>query len=318
MTYTDTDAQRQAEAATDGHAAPPREPYGLDDLTGLSMTAGAVSPAMAKHMRATMHFERQRPINERNVARLAEEMRRGWFLAGTPIFICTLPSGREYIVNGNHTLEAVAASGVTIPLVMIRKRVRDVEGAARVYSTFDLQRMRTWRDTLQAVGFADTLPMPDHVIAAIGQIMQDFKHDPHNLSAMSRQARMAAVPEYTQAAHVIQAAIDGGHRQNIRITQRAAVLAVALYTAKYQPSVAAEFWGGLAKDDGLKANDPRKVLLRYMGNNRAHSTARPEQSRATALAWNAFFEGRVIEYVKPNAAGDMRILGTPMHKGAPK
>jgi hypothetical protein len=296
------------------------QPYRLEDLTGLTVTTGAISPAMARHMRNTMHFERQRPISVRNVARLAEEMKRGWFLPGTPIFICVLPDGREYIVNGNHTLEAIADSGVTVPLVMVRQQVRDIEGAARAYATFDIQQTRSWGAALMATGFAAILPMPEKVAAAVGLIMVGFK--PSNEDAFmlrSRTARMQLIPDYVGAAHTLFASLAEAPQSNQRLIMRAAFLAVALVTARYQPSTAAEFWGGLALDDGLKASDPRKTLMRYASNNPAAGAAgRALHAKAAALAWNAFFEGRPLEYCKPTQMADIRILGTPWHKGKPE
>lgn len=298
---------------------PARDAYGLNDLMALSATTGAISPAMAKAMREAMHFERQRPIDLRNVQRLAEEMKRGWFLAGTPIFICVLPDGREYLVNGNHTLEAIIASGVTVPLVLIRRQVRDMEEAARCYAVHDLQKSRTWGDVLLATGCDSQLPLPSKVLTALGVILTGFEHKPHDrFTIQSRNMRLEMIPDYTAAAHALNEAMKGGTSAGWRCITRAAIMAVALYTMRYQPSMGAEFWGGVSADDGLKQTDPRKSLLRYAANNAAGgSNSRELHSKAAALAWNAFFEGRALEYCKPSQMGAMRIAGTPWHKGAP-
>lgn len=315
MTYSDADARGQAEAGVDTPSG--RNPYGLDDLTGLSMTAGAIGPAMARHMRDTMHFERQRAINDKNVDRLAEEMRRGWFLAGTPIFICDLPDGRKVIINGNHTLEAVATSGVTVPLVLIHKQVRDMDDAARAYATFDLQRVRTWRDTLLAVGLNETIPLANDVSSSVAIIMDDFGSR-HQNAVASRQARLQVMPEYRAAAFILADALKDGPAQNTRLLRRAPTFAVALFTARYQPSAASEFWATAAKDDGLKVGDPRKTLLRYCAShNTAGSANRRLMSLAAMSCWNAHWEGRTLDHVKPGSMAEPRILGTPWHKGAP-
>lgn len=310
----------QVEMRSDPVSASHREPYGLDDLTGLSMTAGAISPAMARHMRKTMLFERQRPINQKNVERLAEAMRRGWFIAGTPVFICVLPDGREYIVNGNHTLEGVAESGVTIPLIMIRKRVPDMDAAARVYSNFDIQKMRSWTDTLRAVGYSETLPNAGLVGAALPLIMGDFVDTPEaRHRASSRDLRLQMLPEYKRAAAIMAECMHDAPTASVRYLKRAPVFAVALYTAKHQPSFAAEFWRGMAMDDGLAGNDPRKALLRFCAKNSSSGTQkRMENLKAAVAAWNAGFEGRITEYFKPSAMSQIRILGTPFHKGKPQ
>lgn len=308
-----------ARPATARDTTAAREPYGLNDLMALSVSTGAVSPAMAKAMREAMHFERQRPIDQRNVERLAEEMKRGWFLSGTPLFICVLPDGREYLVNGNHTLEAIAASGVTVPLVMIRRRVRDMEEAARCYAVLDLQKTRTWANVIQAAGLGDDLPNSTKVLSALGVILMNFDYRPQDrFMQMSRNMRLEMIPDYTIAAHALHDAMKGGTSAGFRCITRAAIMAVALYTMRYQPSLGAEFWGALAADDGLKQTDPRKALLRFSQNNPSGgSSSRVLQSKAAMLAWNAFFEGRALEYCKPQQMGAMRILGTPWHKGEP-
>lgn len=310
--------QESSRASPAEAASPPSpQPYGLDDLMGISATTGAISPTMARTMRETMHFERQRAINARNVTRLAEEMKRGWFLAGTPVFICVLPNKQQVIVNGNHTLEAVAESGVTIPLTMIRKQVRDMEDAARVYATFDLQKMRTWQDSLQAKGFRDDLPMPNSVLPALGVIMQKFAPNGQDAFANnSREARFAMIPDYRTAVSVIASALSGAPAKGQRIVKRAAFLAVALYTAKYQPSVAIEFWGGLAKDDGLRKGDPRKALANFATDNPSSGAGnRPRDAKAAMLAWNANFTGRQLDFCRPSSYANPAILGTPCHKG---
>jgi len=294
-----------------------KAPYGLDDLMALSAVPTAITPEMARHLRKTMHFERQRPISEDNVKRLAEEMRNGWFMAGTAITICDVAEdGRSRIINGNHTLEAVHASGVTLPLVIIRKKVATLNDAAHAYAAFDLQKMRTWRDTLLATGFDQKVEMANFVVPAVGLIMQGFAYQKEKTNT-SREARLRTLPEYIPASHIIAAALKDVPVSGRRVVQRAAILAVALYTTRHQPSAGSEFWGSLARDDGLKANDPRKALLRYAMNNPASgSNSRPLHARAAMLAWNAWWEKRMIEAVKPNQMVDIRISGTPMHKGS--
>jgi len=293
------------------------EPYGLRDLMALDAKPGAISPAMARHMRDTMHFDRQRPISARNVERLAEEMRRGWFLAGTPIFICVLPDGRQLIVNGNHTLEAVVASGVTVPLTIIRKQVRDVEAAAKAYAVLDIQKTRSWTDTLRAIGHAETIPMAVLVNSAMSFILGGFRDRVEDRqAAASRNLRMAEIPEYKAAAHLLAQCIENAPRSNVKLLRRASVFSVALYTARYQPSAAEECWGGMVRDDGLKANDPRKALLRYLVNHHGTgSGGRRDCVRAAISAWNAGFQNRSLDHCRPSNSAEIRILGTPLHKG---
>lgn len=294
-------------------------PYPTADVKRLRSEVVVVDPAMAKTLRSSCHFERQRPINARNVERLAVEMRRGWFIPGTPIFFAVLPDGSMRIVNGNHTLEAVSEADVSLPLVFIYARVDDIEGAARIYASMDLQKMRTWSNALQALGLSGEVPMSNYVLPAIGILMAGFKADQTNVEATSsRTARFGKVDEYKEAAALLHASWTSAPLTNQRLLRRAAFMAVALETARYQPSTAVEFWGGAAKDDGLAANDPRKALLRYATNNKAMGAGeRNSHCKAAGLAWNAFFAQRKLEVCKPNAMGDFRLSGTPWHNGKP-
>jgi hypothetical protein len=102
-----------------------KSPYETAAKNAISSETVMMSPQMARTMRAKAHFDRQRPIRQPHVERLKEEMDRGWFLPGTPIWLCVLPSGQEWIINGNHTLEAIGSSDFSVPLTVIRQRVRD-------------------------------------------------------------------------------------------------------------------------------------------------------------------------------------------------
>lgn len=291
---------------------PKSNPYDERSMDALRVEIQWIDAKMARHLRDTCAFEWQRKISDRNVARLAAEMKKGWFVAGTPITVAVLPDNSMRLLNGNHTMEAIHASGVSVPLTFIYSRVRDLHEAGKIYATLDIQRVRTWADSLQATGKGD-FPLGQKAMSAIGLVMQDFVFTASNMDAnASRNARFEVMEDYRVAASIIEKALNGAPAINRRIMSRAAILSVALATARYQPSTAAEFWHTAAFDDGLSRNDPRKALLTYGMNNRSRSgTDNNVHSRAAALAWNAYFEGRALEYCKPNQTQEFRLLGTP-------
>jgi hypothetical protein len=93
--------------------------------------------------------------------------------------------------------------------------------------------------------------------------------------------------------------------------RRQSVAAVAMYTLRFQPEKAAEFWQGLAMDDGLRRTDPRKSLLEKLrSGDGARSIA--FQMHAVAAAWNAFFTGRKLKEVHVRLDRPFRIAGTPV------
>jgi hypothetical protein len=93
--------------------------------------------------------------------------------------------------------------------------------------------------------------------------------------------------------------------------RRQSVAAVALCTLKHQPERAAEFWHGLAMDDGLRRTDPRKSLLEKL---RSGDGARSIVflMHAVATAWNAFLAGRKMKEVRVQRDKPFRIAGTPL------
>ena len=276
-----------------------------------------VSPQEARRLRDTAHFDRQRNISSANVNRLAAEMTAGRFNVGTQIYLCVLPDGRELIVNGNHTLEAVHACGIPQILTVTRKAVRDENEAGRIYAVFDIQKVRSWTDSLRATGAGEDVPNASKVLAAIGVMERGFG-SANATSDASRIQRISLIEDYKQAAILFAAATADAPKNSASLVRRAAIMAVALETLRYQPSAASEFWHNISHDDGLTTGQPEKALLSWMRNVTGAAgggMAQKEHARAAALAWNAAFKGRQLQYVKPNQMGSFFLLGTPWANG---
>lgn len=282
-------------------------------MPALSAKIVKVDPILARHLRDTCQFERQRNLSDRNIERLAFEMVEGRFIPGTPLYFCQLPDGVLILVNGNHTLEAICTSGATQLLTFITAPVASLEDVAAIYSTFDIHKARTWLDALKAVGMEDVMPRSDKVASAVGVIMGGFKHNKPTLAATSRAVRFEKMEEYKVAASMLHTALAGGSKSNVRLVVRAAVMAVALETFKHQPTTAFEFWRGLVLDDGLVKGDARKTLLNYLRDNPATGSNKVDvaTSKACALAWNAYYANKEWVQCRPNNAEVFTLSGTP-------
>lgn len=278
-------------------------------------TTEVVTPAAARHLRDTAHFSRQRKISPANVQRLADEMKAGRFTPGTQVYVCVLPNGQQLVVNGNHTLEAVAMSGLPQILSVTRHPVADEDEAGRIYAVFDIQKTRSWADSLRAVGTGEDVPSPDNLLAAIGVIERDFGN--RSIPPASRLGRIDRMAEYIEPMRMWDAAVKGCPRHTLLLLKRAGVLAVAIETFRYQPMMATDFWGAAAHDDGLANGRPEKALLNWLRNvrNSGGGAAQKEHCRAAAAAWNAAFKGESRTYVKPNLMSVFFLLGTPYAGG---
>ena len=277
-----------------------------------------ITPETARFMRDTMHFERQRKISPANVDRLANEMKNGTFIPGTQVYLCELPSGQRMIVNANHTLEAIAASGVPQVMVVTCKRVKDIDEAGRLYAVFDIHKARSWLDSLKATGISDgdSATKNAKVLAALGCI-ENKLDQMGTFKSASRLGRIERMAEYEDVANIFWQTVAGAPKDGMRFATRAPVMAVALITLRYQPSLAVEFWRNFAHDNGLAEGMPEKALLSYLRNNKAvgGAMARKLQVRAVASAWNAKFRDADVQYVKPGAMTSFFLLGTNLAKG---
>jgi hypothetical protein len=279
----------------------------------LSSKLLTIDGEQARQFRQACRYPGQRKISAGNVERLSLAMRRGTFVQGTSIHFCALPDGTMYLVNGNHCMEAVAACGIPQLFNVVVIPVPDMAAVADVYMNFDTHKQRTWQDALRAQGLDHEVPMADAVTAAIGLIMQGFRYNSTNVEANTDRAkRFGLVRQYEACAAQMHDAIAGAPNLNRRLCLRRAVLGVALETFRYQAPSALGFWGGLAKDDGLASRDPRKTLLRYLLENRAHGGIENfYQSKACSLAWNSFVRGEDLARLRTKVAGPLVLLGTP-------
>ncbi|MDD2862575.1 MAG: hypothetical protein PHI71_16125 [Acidiphilium sp.] len=274
-----------------------------------------VTPEMARKMRDNWHFDRQRRMSDDNIIRLSGEMKNDYFVDGTPIFVCETPDFRRFIVNGNHTLEAVVRLGRPYPLVIIYRSVNSEDEVAAIYANFDLQKARTWMDAIRASGKGENIPLASKAVPALGVIQGDFTGQ-WELASHSRTSRIEMLEQYAPHIELISSALAGTPRASQNYVLRASVLAVALETARYQPTAAFEFWHAVAAEEVVKPH-PAKALWSFLRNMEATGgyTARQNQTKAAALGWNAAFQGKNLEYCKPNAWSSFHILGTKWKAG---
>lgn len=282
----------------------------------VSSGTGIISPDEARYMRDTMHFDRQRKISEANITRLANEMRNGRFTQGTQIYIAVLPNGAELIINGNHTLEAIVESGEPQVLTITRAAVADEDEAGDIYAVFDIQRVRSWRDSMRAIRADEGIPYADKVLSAMVIIERKFTG---GTRTASRPERIGMMAHYRDAAQLFAGEVTtGAADHNVRLLTRAAVFSVVLETLRYQPSLASEFWGNVTRDDGLRKGMPERALLQWLRSNSQGSggmAGQNDQARAAALAWNAAFSGQDRHHLKPRLMSSFYLLGTPWARG---
>lgn len=275
----------------------------------------AIGPRDARRLRELYNFERQRTLSDPNIDRLVSEMLKNTFIIGLQIYFAVFPDGSAAILNGNHTLEAIIKSGVTIDLTLTFFPC-DTDAAGRVYAVFDSQKVRTWRDALRATGTAPEVRKPDQALPALSIIKHGFRSPQ---GASSKLETIDLLNEYGDAVDRFWDAIDGAATKNRDLVRRAGVMSIALVTFKAQPSLAHEFWHTMAHDNGLRDGMPEKALLNWLRGtkNTAGHIARQEHIVAATLGWNARFENGGRFYMKPNSVTEHLLVKGTAHRVPP-
>ena len=295
----------------------------VQNMTAEATVDEMVDSVRARFMRDTMEFSRQRELDNWNIRRLATEMTRGRFIPRTQIYIAVYPDARMAILNGNHTLEAIWLSGVAQLLTITYQPVADEDDAARIYSAFDNQKVRSIKDGIRAsghdtgfvnlsTGFKDDAA----VGSALRVILQGWcQGQGRNYKLANRLDINDMVPFYRDACVNLSEVMDGCTEEQRKLTKSAAVMAVAIGTMRYRVKEGREFWGNFAQDSGLYRGMPEKTLLTDLKKH-PHGKPIPASTKVKlcAMAWNAKLKGE-RRVMFQTSRFTFKLLGTEWAKG---
>lgn len=292
-----------------------------------------VTPTMAKRWLDTHTYERQRRIRKYHVNHLANMMTRGHFRAGSPIDFA-YHANKWYLVNGQHTLNAMVESGVELSLNVMVHSCKSMAEVNKIYASFDRQLKRTTKDTMAA-----------YDIAGIDELRSDIKASAYVATGMATMGLESSLDANTQQylypwhndqemrAKIVEswmtelqvisqdAITESGNTKSI--VSKQGFLSVALITYRFSEEKARDFWQGIMLDDGLARDDPRKAFIRAYQADRTEGRSKTLSTRSrqrysalyAASAWNLFLANRSIMQLKtPTADRYIRINNTP-HNG---
>jgi hypothetical protein len=278
-----------------------------------------VTPAIADTYLRHSVYERQRNRAEWHVSRLAHEISEGRFIAGTQIHFGVI-KGREYLVNGQHTLAGIVRSGNALTLSILRTPCDGFDELGQLYGRHDRHRGRTPHDGFLGMGLANELNMSEAEINSFGSglkyVLMDFRRVSVTVNseiAMSLDFLADRMREWAPAAGLYYDHTRDARHGMKGTFRRAPVVGVGIATFKYQPVKAAEFWGGAAADDGLYRTDPRRALNSFLASQTTMHGDPLNYMRTVGSAWNKFFEGGEAQFLRPIDVGKsgLTLRGTP-------
>ncbi len=283
-----------------------------------------VPPALANLWLQENNYERQRPLRRRHVEYLAEEMRRGNFRQGTQIHFAEY-DGKLHLVNGQHTLAAIAKSEISQILDICYTK----EDPKDAYYRHDVGLKRTTADMFSALQVADefgfTASQVNLVSSAVRFISDNFGNpDTNKNRTLHPDDHIKLFRDYADAAGSYFE-IAAGHWRQIRTALiRAATASVALSLYKFVDngtrSLVDEFWTGAIFDNGLVSGDPRKAAHAHLLSSNVKTTrsvgknnmSSAKSARYLAQCWNAWADGREIQWTQVrNEKAPIEIRHTP-------
>lgn len=277
-----------------------------------------ITPEVATNIVTNYNYENQCPYSKSHVLVLAEAMRRGEFREFTSIDFAVL-DGVPHLINGQHTLRAIAAAKRPVWLSIHMHKVGAMHDVESLYSKYDIGRTRSLRDTMGSIGedLGLSVKERDALAVAVGWINLGFRMyssngDPVRIyEAKDFELKKSLMRDWSEEATELFSCIDPAPGFNKLLFYRGAVLAVALVTMRYSKEKAIEFWSGAAIDDGLRNGDPRKALISWLRNN-AVAKAQKMQHRAAIASWNSWIKEKSLTKVYPDTGASLKILGTPI------
>lgn len=234
-----------------------------------------------------------RPVRPRRVADYAREMREGrWQLNGEPIIF----NGRR-MVDGQHRMHGVVASGVTVPMLV----VRGVDETA--FGTINQGAARSASDIAAGMGVRTHLSIK----TAAARLVMCYDRSGHPPTDSTIRPTPAAVAEHVAINGFAWAdAVEAMQEANKVLGTAAALLALS-FMVRYRVPERREFFRKLRTGLDVTEFDPARLL-----RERLISVAPAKGREDTAVrlawaikAWNHHVTGEPIRLLKFNLANDV-------------
>lgn len=285
-----------------------------------------ISPGIARRIVDEANFPVQRRITEDRLYDAKRSIEDGSWNPYHTIHFVKLADGAFWLVNGQTRMTAIAECGKPMKVGVIVQDVADEHEARSVYTQFDRQAaVRTNNQILNAAGVSDDCGIPrqlaTYLFSAVGIINNCMvppvgsSRDERAVESRNTANKLKWVGEWSTEALQYSADILQAQPNRRRALMRSGTLAVALVTYRYQTVKAREFWCRAADGVNLKANDPRKTLYDDLGDRNMRLEGSGQSIQQSALAWNAYMEGRAMKIVRIAPNWHLKIVGTPYGKG---
>lgn len=289
-----------------------------------------VTPDMARKMLSEYQYIGQRKYRPDRAKYLADEIARDSLEEITQVVLSSqINDGRKYLINGQHTLNAIVMANKPARVVLVETEKNDDTATAKVYGVIDTNLTRSTADALAALHLASELGFTpsqlNQIGAAVRMIRLNFKQTDKSRMHLDDMVRL--IREYSESADSYYETIVGCSKEIQYASRRQSTLAVALLTFQYSAKkytfhTVREFWKGAIFDDAIAEYDPRKDTYKFLlttgvqggmwGSKYQKLRSARYMAHYIAGCFNDYIEGknnksrRVLDESKP-----VVLLGTP-------
>lgn len=277
-----------------------------------------VDAALAARILEEAKFDGQRKSAPHHVSLLAHLMTEGRWSAGSQLAFC-LFNGSLYLTNGKHRMNAVLMSGRPQEFQILITRCASMSEVIADYYRHDTaSRARSDVEIISSTEIARESGLPRGLLKTLfssAYILENGMRDRHYIAdplVRDTDAKIGAASMWMAEAREFARIVEPANNVLRQKLFSAGPAMVALMTIRHQPKSAEMFWGGLAADDGLRRNDPRKVLALDLFARSTSKISTRIRCMPSAVAWNAFYESRPLTIIKVLESSVLRIAGTPI------
>ena len=282
-----------------------------------------ITPESARSILTNERYERQRPLDQSVVQEYALAMLNDEFRQGTVISFAVY-KGKRYLINGQHTLEAICRAGIALELGIEEIPVDTMEERSYWFSKYDRLKLRSLKQIYDANVIHEAVNMnksqADCLGACLPLLASGFSSAPRMHGSMrmytsNPRLRMDFIKAWADEASQFYAAIKGAPGSLSMNIRRAPVFAVALVTYRFTGNDAGEFWADVAQADGLNQGDQRLALHVFLRTTKLKTYEPHVYSRYIASAWCKAWNNQRGKEIKPQAEHlPIFLEGTP-HDG---
>lgn len=239
-----------------------------------------VSPTRAAQL-LKRNTENNRPLSKATADRYTKDIKSGNFVRLSPVVI----DSDGYVIDGQHTLSAIAQSGVSTPLFFHR----NVSSALMRY--LDQGKGRSIRDLAAMDGMSERV----NTVTSIASFCVKWEDGVRNGSLSGSSPRQVVLNFITDNTDDLLAAASIADRVRRSVHIPASVLGfIYFYAAQNHQDKADEFFEALETGAGLSVGHPALTLRNRVA--REHNK-RTDNVAMLVRAWNAYADGKTIDRV---------------------